>query len=35
MFMGDFPMMTEHGTFIINGTEWVIVDQLGVRRVPT
>jgi hypothetical protein len=26
--MGDFPMMTEHGTFIINGTERVIVTQL-------
>ncbi|HEY9458043.1 MAG TPA: DNA-directed RNA polymerase subunit beta, partial [Gaiella sp.] len=25
---GDFPMMTEHGTFIINGTERVIVTQL-------
>ena len=28
VFMGDFPMMTEHGTFIINGTERVIVTQL-------
>ena len=26
--MGDFPMMTEHGMFIINGTERVIVTQL-------
>ena len=26
--MGDFPMMTEWGTFIINGTERVIVTQL-------
>ena len=26
--MGDFPMMTEFGTFIINGTERVIVTQL-------
>ena len=25
VFMGDFPMMTEWGTFIINGTERVIV----------
>ena len=28
VFMGDFPMMTEHGTFIINGTERVVVSQL-------
>ena len=28
VFMGDFPMMTELGTFIINGTERVIVTQL-------
>ena len=27
-FMGDFPMMTEKGTFIINGTERVVVSQL-------
>jgi DNA-directed RNA polymerase subunit beta len=26
--MGDFPMMTERGTFIINGTERVVVTQL-------
>jgi DNA-directed RNA polymerase subunit beta len=28
VFMGDFPMMTPWGTFIINGTERVIVTQL-------
>ncbi len=28
VFMGDFPMMTEKGTFIINGTERVVVRQL-------
>ncbi|HYN35532.1 MAG TPA: DNA-directed RNA polymerase subunit beta, partial [Actinomycetota bacterium] len=28
VFMGDFPMMTETGTFIINGTERVVVSQL-------
>jgi DNA-directed RNA polymerase subunit beta len=28
VFMGDFPMMTQWGTFIINGTERVIVTQL-------
>ncbi|MDQ3777882.1 MAG: DNA-directed RNA polymerase subunit beta, partial [Actinomycetota bacterium] len=28
VFMGDFPMMTDAGTFIINGTERVIVTQL-------
>jgi DNA-directed RNA polymerase subunit beta len=28
VFMGDFPLMTEWGTFIINGTERVIVTQL-------
>lgn len=26
--MGDFPMMTDKGTFIINGTERVVVSQL-------
>ena len=28
IFMGDFPVMTEKGTFIINGTERVVVSQL-------
>jgi DNA-directed RNA polymerase subunit beta len=28
IFMGDFPLMTENGTFIINGTERVVVSQL-------
>jgi len=28
VFMGDFPMMTSKGTFIINGTERVVVSQL-------
>lgn len=28
VFMGDFPLMTEHGTFIINGSERVVVSQL-------
>jgi len=28
VFMGDFPLMTERGTFIINGAERVIVSQL-------
>jgi DNA-directed RNA polymerase subunit beta len=28
VFMGDFPMMTPWGTFVINGTERVIVTQL-------
>ena len=27
-FMGELPLMTEHGTFIINGTERVVVSQL-------
>ena len=41
VFMGDFPMMTRKGTFIINGTERVVVSQLvrspGVyfERAPT
>ena len=30
VFMGDFPWMTERGTFIINGTERVVVTQLAV-----
>ncbi len=29
IFMADFPMMTSHGTFIINGIERVIVPQLA------
>ncbi len=33
VFMGDFPMMTDKGTFIINGTERVVVSQL-VRSPP-
>ena len=28
VFMGDFPIMTEKGTFIVNGTERVVVSQL-------
>jgi len=28
VFMGDFPMMTDQGTFVINGTERVVVSQL-------
>ena len=29
IFMADFPMMTDHGTFIINGVERVVVPQLA------
>ncbi len=28
VFMGDFPLMTDSGTFVINGAERVIVSQL-------
>jgi DNA-directed RNA polymerase subunit beta len=28
IFMGDFPLMTENGTFVINGAERVVVSQL-------
>ncbi|MCP5362027.1 MAG: DNA-directed RNA polymerase subunit beta [Hyphomicrobiales bacterium] len=28
VYLGDIPLMTEHGTFIINGTERVIVSQM-------
>ncbi|MEO6204898.1 MAG: DNA-directed RNA polymerase subunit beta, partial [Mycobacteriales bacterium] len=28
VFMGDFPVMTDKGTFVINGTERVVVSQL-------
>ena len=28
VFIGDFPMMTDEGTFIVNGTERVVVSQL-------
>ncbi len=38
VFMGDFPVMTERGTFIINGAERVVVSQLirspGVYFTP-
>ncbi len=34
VFMGDFPLMTEKGTFIINGAERVVVSQL-VRSAGT
>lgn len=33
MFIGDFPLMTEHGAFIINDTERVAVSQLA--RLPS
>jgi len=29
IFMGDFPLMTDRGTFVINGTERVVVSQLA------
>ena len=29
VFMGDFPMMTDRGTFIVNGTERVVVSAVG------
>lgn len=32
IFMGDFPLMTPAGTFIINGTERVVVSQLIDRK---
>ncbi len=28
VYMGEIPLMTENGTFVINGTERVIVSQL-------
>jgi len=38
VFMGDFPIMTENGTFVINGAERVVVSQLirspGVYLTP-
>ena len=33
VFMGDFPLMTDAGTFVINGAERVIVSQLVRSRV--
>ncbi|MCG9894851.1 MAG: hypothetical protein MH204_05200, partial [Fimbriimonadaceae bacterium] len=30
VYLGDLPLMTEKGTFIINGTERVIVSQLSL-----
>ena len=35
IFMGDFPLMTESGTFVINGAERVIVSQLVRSPVCT
>lgn len=41
VFIGDFPLMTSKGTFIINGTERVVVSQLvrspvsTLKRLPT
>lgn len=35
IFMGDLPLMTETGTFVINGAERVIVSQLVRSRVST
>jgi len=35
VFMGDFPMMTERGTFIINGTERIVVTSSCGRRAST
>ena len=32
VFMGDFPMMTDKGTFIINGTERVVCRSSSVAR---
>ena len=29
VYMGDFPLMTDSGTFVINGAERVIVSQIG------
>jgi len=29
IFLGDFPVMTERGTFIVNGTERVVINQLA------
>ena len=37
VFMGDFPMMTDRGTFIVNGTERVVVSPAGAlagRHLP-
>ena len=33
IFMGDFPIMTDTGTFVINGAERVIVSLLYIRTV--
>jgi DNA-directed RNA polymerase beta subunit len=32
VYMGDMPLMTDNGTFIINGTERVIVSQMHRSR---
>ena len=33
VFMGDFPVMTPRGTFVINGTERVVVSQLSLIHI--
>ncbi|GMA88012.1 hypothetical protein GCM10025868_32620 [Angustibacter aerolatus] len=35
VFMGDFPLMTERGTFVVNGTERVVVSRSSARRAST
>ena len=35
VYFGDIPLMTENGTFIINGTERVIVTSCTARRAPS
>ena len=35
VYFGDIPLMTENGTFIINGTERVIVCSCTARRAPS
>ena len=35
IFMGDFPLMTENGTFIINGAERVVVSSWCARPAST
>ena len=33
VYFGEIPLMTEHGTFVVNGTERVIVSQFTVLQV--
>ena len=34
VFMGDFPLMTEQGTFVINGAERGSIPDFSISKIP-